>query len=327
MKKVSLLAGLASLVALMGCNDNKGGVVDVATTSPLAIVRVDSYLMDNDVTSLPDSMTEAEQFLDYIVNRSITGDTNVVEQYKSSRAFQIFAPDVKSRFLQQDSLEQVMGVIDARLKELSGREKGLGHLYGIINPYNVPVVTTDSTVMIGLNHYLGTDYPGYAGFEDYKIRAKRAAHLPYDVAEARIVADNPFRSVSDPTLISRMIYWGAVANYVEAVVPDADQRELFNLTDSELEWLGNNSEKVWNRMIEQQMIYSTNPDIADRILYPAPKSFIINGDAPGMTGRYIGYLIVKSYLKNNPEATLQQMLSSELYNDENTLINSEFSGK
>lgn len=323
MKNGILMIGVAAMLLLGACKGEKTAAPIDAESLP--IIRVDSYLLENDTIAVTDSLLPAVRFIDYLVNRSVTGDSTALDAYRDSRAFQVFAPDVKSRFMVQDSLERVLGAVDLKMKELTG--KGIGTVYGLINPYNVPVVTTDSTVMIGLNHYLGVDYEGYRGFENYRLRAKRAAHLPYDVTEARIVADYPMEEAADGTLLNKMLYWGAVVNAINEIVPQSSLSETLNLAPGEEEWLRSNMSNIWNAMIERRMLYSSNPDIADRLLYPAPKSYVINGEAPGMTGRYIGYLIVRSYLEKHPELTAADMLSPEIYNSESTLINSGFSGK
>ncbi|MDE6265718.1 MAG: DUF2268 domain-containing protein [Muribaculaceae bacterium] len=326
MKRISF--GIIILLVLVcdACKKHpKDNLTDMDRLHP--IIRVDSYLINNQESSLPDSMSEVSDFIDYLVHRTVTGDSLSIEKYRTSASFSIFASDVSDRFTKQDSLEKVLGKIDSGLRKLSGDTLGLGKVYGLIIPYSVPVVTTDSAVIVGLNHYLGTDYPGYSGFDNYILRAKRPEHLPYDVAEGRIVASYPMISNENATLVNAMLYWGAVANLVEEIMPDADPKEIFNLDKEELEWLESNKENVWNAMIEKQLLYSSNPDFADRLLFPSPKSFIINQDAPGMTGRFMGYLIVKSYLKNNPGTSAFDMLNPSIYNSDQTLIKSGFTGK
>lgn len=325
MKKYCLPLFALIAIAFFSC-ENRKATTEIEEAEPLRIVRIDSYLLDTPDSALPDSLKEALEFIDFIVNQSVTGDSAVWLAYRDTKAFQVFAPDVKERFTCQDSIEKVLGVVDNRLKSTFGDDKGVGKVYGLINPYNVPVVTTDSAVMVGLNHYLGVDYPGYAGFDSYKVRAKRAVHLPYDVAEARIVADFPMETAEEGTLLNKMLYWGAVTYAVTEIVPNADLCEVFNLTPEELEWLEKNYPDVWRTMIERQLLYSTNPDVADRLLDPAPKSYLINAEAPGMTGRYMGYLIVKSFMEKNPGTSLKSLFTPEFYNSESTLINSGFTG-
>ncbi len=39
----------------------------------------------------------------------------------------------------------------------------------------------DTVVIVALNHYLGSDYEGYASFPDHLRRLKSAERLPLDV--------------------------------------------------------------------------------------------------------------------------------------------------
>ena len=320
MKKYCYALLAVIMLTSVSCRDNGGdGAAD--DDAPIEIIRFDRYVGDYAGEEVPDSMTPAVELLKFMSARTGSEFTGL-EDYRHSRAYEVFAPDVESRFTSSDSIEAVLGVVDGRMRRLTG--DGLGTVYGVIMPFREKVITGDSVIFIGLNHYLGADYAGYQGCDRYVVRANRAAHMPYDVAEARIVADYPMVDDGDMTLLKGMIYWGAVARTVSDIVPGSTLDEVFNLGDGEREWLMENAGKVWKTLIEKQLIYSTDPDVAARLLYPAPKSFLLHGDAPGMTGRYMGYLIVDSYLKNHPEITVADILRNGLYNSESFLVDSGF---
>ena len=70
---------------------------------------------------------------------------------------------------------------------------------------------------------------------------------------------------------------------------------------------------IWKYFIENEMIYSSDPDLTKRFLEAAPFSKFyleVDRDSPGRIGAWFGWEIVRSYLENN-EATLQEMLATD----------------
>ena len=54
------------------------------------------------------------------------------------------------------------------------------HIYGYVTPYMQSIVLVDSVMFVGLNHYLGENYPGYEGFEHYKRKLKQPNRIAID---------------------------------------------------------------------------------------------------------------------------------------------------
>jgi hypothetical protein len=91
------------------------------------------------------------------------------------------------------------------------------------------------------------------------------------------------------------------------------------LSPEQLKWFGDNEAKVWRALAAGRLLYETSGFKIDRIMLPAPSTDLVNPNAPGRAGRYVGYRIVQAYRKRHPEATLEQLLSPSFYNGENTL--------
>ena len=68
------------------------------------------------------------------------------------------------------------------------------------------------------------------------------------------------------------------------------------------------------------MLYSTDSKLANRFINPAPFSKFyleIDNESPGRVGAWIGWQIVRSYMKNN-EVSLKQLLvmdATEIFNN------------
>ncbi len=70
---------------------------------------------------------------------------------------------------------------------------------------------------------------------------------------------------------------------------------------------------MWRHFIENEMLYSEDPKLNIRFIAPAPFSKFyleIDNDSPGRVGAWIGWQIVRSYMKNNNNVTLPELLKT-----------------
>ncbi|MDE7411742.1 MAG: hypothetical protein K2M94_06860 [Paramuribaculum sp.] len=246
-----------------------------------------------------------------------------ISEYGDSRAVQVFEPDVKARFVVADSVSDAMGKVSARFAGMFGENGFPAAVYGAIIPFNQSIIVSDTIIAIGLNHYLGADYEGYEAFEAYRRRMKTPSRMVPDVVEAFVSVRFPYISDMESTVLSRLIYEGVVVKCMMQLAA-VDSAVALGFTPEEYEWAQANEARIWQALIANRLLYSTNPNDAVRLVDPSPVANIINANAPGRVGRYTGLKIVESYLENNPEAKLENMLTPDFYNDPTVLIKSKY---
>lgn len=285
--------------------------------APVAIERLDIAASG----LRPDTVTAAYAPALGLLGRmqGITSADSALVAYRSSAAQRVFAPDIARRLGSLDSVESELGLLKERLAQAEIGVRFPARIYGVATAYNQSVVTADTILLLGLNHYLGADYEGYASFEPYRRRLKTPDRIPVDIAEALIASAHPYRPADAPTTLSRLLYEGALLEAMSRAMPDADDARLLGYTPQELRWATDNEARVWQTMVGADMIFSIDPSVADRLLLPAPATTAVNAAAPGRIGRYIGLKIVRAYLTQSPETTVDHMLSPVFYNDPQTL--------
>lgn len=241
-------------------------------------------------------------------------DTAAMAAWAASRAVEVFTPDVDSVF--SDSLvpaRAVAMVLD------NGRRSGLAfpeRTYATV-VYGRPesILFVDSVMLIALNHYLGADYPGYAGLPEYmRDFNKTPGALPYDIAEALVATSYPFSAdASGTTLLSRMLYEGAIAAAKIELVDNAVPARALGYTDEEYRWLADNEAELWRHIVGNRLLFDTSPATVARFVLPSPRVNVGPLVAPGRVGRYIGYRIVQEYLRENSDTPLAHLLSPAFY--------------
>lgn len=311
-----------AIAMLAGCPSCSGA--GSAPHSPV-MVRTDTILPS---AHTPEALASLRPAIDAMAAIGILTDTTAtaVDAYVNSRGFSYFQPDVEQFFTTGDSIDAVLGKMRDNMAMTLPHTR-FPDIYAVISPYNQAIMTVDSVMLVALNHYLGSDYSAYGYFEPYIRRQKRAALLPYQAAEALVERDYPMVADSTATALNHILHDGAVTEAIMRSVPDASLADAGGWTADELAWLEANEATVWRELQERRLIYSKDRLDISRLLNPAPATMALNTNAPGRAGRYIGYKIVRSYLASHPEATIEDLLKPDFYNNPSSLPASGYRGR
>jgi len=173
--------------------------------------------------------------------------------------------------------------------------------------YNKKVIYTDSLVIISLELYLGKEHKFYQFPSYLKQNFEQKQILP-DVVSSYSV--KKIAAVTDKNLLSQMIYFGKQLYLKDLLLPDYNDADKMGYTPEEINWCEENESYMWRYFIENEMLYSDDQKLDNRFINPAPFSKFyleIDNESPGRVGAWIGWQIVRSYMKNN-EVSLQNML-------------------
>ncbi|WP_310554737.1 gliding motility lipoprotein GldB [Flavobacterium sp.] len=169
-------------------------------------------------------------------------------------------------------------------------------------------IYADSLIIVSLELYLGKNHKFYEFPEYQKLSFESSQILPDIVQEFSV------RKIKPPTekdLLSLMIYAGKQLYLKDALLPEYSDEDKIGYTKEQLQWAITNQADVWRFFIEEKLLYETDPKLAQRFIQPAPfTKFGLTSDneSPGRMGSWMGWQIVKSFMKNNTEATLQKMV-------------------
>ena len=232
--------------------------------------------------------------------------------WSRSRVVDVFTPDVDSVFPDRSIVGQALGMIlDNAISHglaIQPREYA-AVVYG--RPESVLFV--DSVMLIALNHYLGADYPGYSHPPRYQRSLKTPEQLPYDLAEALVATEYPFEEGESTTLLSRMLYEGALALAKTRLVDASSPATALGYDEDTYQRLLKTEGDIWRTLVENRLLYDISPTTSRKLLSFGPDVNLGNMNVPSRSGRFIGYRIVESYMRKHPETTLPELLSSSFY--------------
>lgn len=184
--------------------------------------------------------------------------------------------------------------------------------------YNNRIIYADSLLFISLDAYLGKNHEFYANYPKYIKENNTQEHLIVDVASSIIAHKNHFPK--SRSFINKMIIEGKKMYLLDAYLPHVSDKEKIGYSQDKLDWAIANEAQVWMYFIENKILFSTDTALDKRFLENAPFSkFYRDQDhlSPGKIGVWMGWQIVKSFMKEN-DVSLQELIKM----DENIVFNS-----
>ena len=296
---IIFLIAVALLVA--GCDKQKSDP-DNITTGVLSIHKFNDSIPAN-------TSAELRAFLKTI------GAPDFASWSQTSAA-RVFTPDADSVFKSRNPGQVIASVItNARHERLRVPAKKFAT---VVWSKRQSIIFTDSVMLIALNHYLGPDYPGYAGMPEYIRRQKSPEMLPYDIAEAMVATAYPYDG-NNATVLNRLLYEGALAEAKMRLVKDASPAVALGYDDDTFKQIEQNEHDLWQKILEKKLLFDHDPTTAARLVAPSPVTGILGTRVPGRVGRYVGWRIIRTYLERNPDTTLSDILSSNFYMSDDIL--------
>ena len=194
-------------------------------------------------------------------------------------------------------------------------DKQLPTIYAYTSGFNQSVVTAENIIGISLDKYLGRDcvyYQQLSSTPQYKILNMHKEKLIADVAYAWGMTE--FEETNKATnLMHNIIHSGKLMYFVDALLPEMHDSLKIGYTTSQLEFCENNEAQMWSQLIENKMLFSNNRMDVIRYINDSPTTSGFPQQSPGRTGVWIGWQIVRKYMKTHPEITLSELMKNNDY--------------
>jgi uncharacterized protein YjaZ len=96
------------------------------------------------------------------------------------------------------------------------------------------------------------------------------------------------------------------------LIPNESDAVKMGYTPEQIKWCEENEPQIWMYFIENKLLFDSDSKLYSRFLQKAPFSKFyldLDSESPGRVGVWIGWQIVRSYMKNN-NVTLQQLFAA-----------------
>jgi len=177
--------------------------------------------------------------------------------------------------------------------------------------YDNKVVYADSLLFVSLDVYLGKDHEVYQDYPNYIKQNFNNDHLLVDAAEQ--ISLPILRPSATNSFLSRIVQEGKKLYLIAAFLPELERAEIMGYEEQQYQWAEISESDIWKYFIQNEMLYSNDPNLSERFIHEAPFSKFyleVDKDSPGRIGAWFGWQIVNSFMKNN-DISLQEMILAD----------------
>lgn len=174
---------------------------------------------------------------------------------------------------------------------------------------------------VSLDLFLGNTYPykridpQNPSFSSYLTRSFDKKHLVKKTME--ILVDDQLGETGGLRMLDQMIHNGKRLYILDHLLPEMHDSIIIEYTTDQMNWVKENELEMWAYFFDQELFYETNTMTLKKYLSPNPNSPGMPSEAPGRTGNYIGWQIVKKFMKRHPNTSMQELIE---YDDAQKLL-------
>ncbi len=178
--------------------------------------------------------------------------------------------------------------------------KNIIYFIGPLETYG-NVVTKDG-IAIGLQLYLGAESSWYFSeqvhtiYPSYISRRFAPAYIVVNSLE-NILNDYQPIALNGQSLITQMIEIGKRQYIMEQCLPAVPDTVRMGYTAQQLNTLEAEASDIWTYLSAENRLYATAPNYIHSMLGESSYNEIFGANLPGNVGKYIGYKIVKDWMR------------------------------
>lgn len=176
--------------------------------------------------------------------------------------------------------------------------------------WNYSTACIDSTLVVGLDMYLGSNSVFYQmlNFQYYRTRCMTKDYIIPDLMQGWMLTEFD-NDVATNTLLNHTIFYGKVFFAVKALAPEVEDSVILHYTTKQMEYCKSFEKNLWGYMAEKNRLYENNMRTVQELTGEGPFTAAISKDCPPGIAKWIGWQIVKSYMKNNESVSLEQLMN------------------
>ncbi|MFC2121301.1 gliding motility protein GldB, partial [Bacteroidota bacterium] len=195
----------------------------------------------------------------------------------------------------------------------------LPDIYTFISGFNQSVVTDEKILGIGLDKYFGDtcDFYTRLAWPNYIKKNMQPEKIVSDCMKAWAFMEfdsgrpNINQEIIKNNAINHMLFHGKIMYFLDAVLPYEEDSLKIGFSNNQLEWCQNNEAQMWDYLIENKLLFSTELLTIRKLVEDAPFTSYFTDQSPGRAGVWIGWQIIKSYMKKNNCSLEELMLEND----------------
>jgi hypothetical protein len=308
------LAGIIFFILGAGC---RGPLQDYAhgpgKGRELNIHDYGSALLAIDTADIPSGLDSLAKIYGFFLGSEYRSPENVqrIRNFISDPLIKELGAEVEKVYPDLSFLEEGLGDAFSRMEMAVPGMKApevFTYISGLY--YEAPVQYYDSVLVIGMDLYLGPEFPPYraVGLPMYMTRRMEKDNILPDCMREigmRLAGIGGERRV----LLDHMVFFGKALYFLDVTLPDVPGNLKAGFTPGHYEWCEKNEKNIWALMVGDGSLYSSNPSVISKFMQDGPFTSGLPPESPARLGWYVGWQIVRNYMKKNPGVGLQELFN------------------
>ena len=320
---------------ITACNrNNESNIPDVSNIDvDIDVIRFEQLLLADtniDAAGLKNLMQEhrpfSEVYFNHIMPKPDDMEINYQDEETRYKAIISWIKHPRTRWL-YDTIQQIYPEIDDVEEDLESAfryakyhfpEKSVPRIYTTLSDFGYfPFIYAEDSLQdgigISLEMFAGENFPylKYTGlnnaFSDYLTRSYNKDHITRRALEVWV---EDIKGPPDGNrLLDLMIDNGKKLYILESLMPDAHDSVIIDYPLEKLEYVQNNERMIWYYFTTQDMLYETSMNKIQKYIRPSPTSPGMPREAPGNTGSWLGWQIIRAYMESHPDTTLKELIA------------------
>lgn len=314
---------LGLLFCLSSCNSNPLAVhLKEGKTIPIHYANIDSLFYKQSLATVKQHLENIHlkygSLLFYELSQNLRqriSDTSSQEVYDFYHSDYISAVE-KAKLKYYKKLPQHEANLTRAFRYLNY------HFGDSVLPYNIffinklfsTITCSDSSIAVGIEGYISPKdsiikkIPGQQLYEWQRNRMN-IHFLERDILFSWI-RTKLFPDIN-AKLAQHIVQAGKVLYILNACFPDSSAAYILRYSPKKYKWAVKNEDNVWDYLVKQQLLFKNDIKIKTNFLNKGPATEGLPKGAPDRMGQFIGYRIVKSYMNQNKNVTLRQLVKTK----------------
>ncbi len=188
----------------------------------------------------------------------------------------------------------------------------LPEIYTFISEYSRDIVGSSDgkIVAFGLDMFLGQNHPNYSdpllNIPKFLSRTFNKEHIP-----AKLMTQLIYEKMQPPSqnrLLDYIIFNGKKLYMLDKILPYTPDSIKLEHPQKQTKWCFDNEVDLWAHFVSNKLLYSSKQEDIRKLIAPSPNAPNMPAEAPGETGNFIGWRIVKSYMQRHPNTTFEELI-------------------
>lgn len=182
---------------------------------------------------------------------------------------------------------------------------------GPINSYGN--IITPNALAVGLQVYLGKDYPLYLSSQGQQMyptfisRRFEPEYIPVNCMKNIIDDMYPDQTMGKP-LVEQMVEAGKRQYVLDRLLPETADTLKTGYTKQQLDGCYASEKNIWSFFLQNDMLYSTDPNLTRDYMTDAPNTQALGEASPGNIGQFVGTQIVNRWMEKQKDISLEALL-------------------